>query len=185
MKLIVGLGNPGEEYATSRHNVGFRCIRALARKHHIELDQKRSQARLGQGQIGGQAVVLARPHTYMNLSGLAVRGLLQWLRLAPSDLIVVYDDMDLPLARLRLRSSGSAGGHRGMQSIMDSLGTSEFSRIRVGIGRPEGNAAVDYVLGDFTAAERKLMEEAYSRVVEAVGIIVADGLEAAMNRFNA
>ncbi len=182
--LIVGLGNPGPEYSGSRHNVGFQCVRWLARKHGLSFDGSRAHARIAQGVILGKRVVLARPQTFMNLSGQAVHGLQQWLRVTPADLLVIHDDLDLPLGRLRLRPGGSAGGHRGIRSIIDCLGTQEFARLRVGIGRPEGNDAVDYVLGDFNAAERQVMAETYARAAEAVECILAEGLEAAMNRFN-
>jgi PTH1 family peptidyl-tRNA hydrolase len=183
--LIVGLGNPGPEYSGSRHNVGFQCVRWLARKHGLSFDGSRAHARIAQGTILGKPVVLARPQTFMNLSGQAVKGLLQWLRLTTSDIVVIHDDLDLPLGRLRLRPGGSAGGHRGIRSIIDSLGSQDFARLRVGIGRPEGNDAVDYVLGDFNAAERQVMAESYARAAEAVDCILSQGLEAAMNRFNA
>jgi peptidyl-tRNA hydrolase, PTH1 family len=181
----VGLGNPGPEYSGSRHNVGFQCVRWLARKHGLSFDGTRAHARIAQGAIQGKPVVLARPQTFMNLSGQAVSGLLQWLRLAPAALVVIHDDLDLPLGRIRLRPGGSAGGHRGIRSIIDSLGTQEFARLRVGIGRPEGNDAVDYVLGDFSSTERQVMAESYARAAEAVECILTEGLEAAMNRFNA
>ena len=183
--LIVGLGNPGPEYSGSRHNVGFQCVRWLAKKHGLSFDGTRAHARIAQGAILGNPVVLARPQTFMNLSGQAVKGLQQWLRLTPAELVVIHDDLDLPLGRLRLRPGGSAGGHRGMRSIIDSLGTQDFARLRVGIGRPEGNDAIDYVLGDFTAAERQIMAESYARAAEAVECILTEGMEAAMNRFNA
>jgi PTH1 family peptidyl-tRNA hydrolase len=183
--LVVGLGNPGPEYAGSRHNVGFQCVRWLAKKHGLSFDGSRAHARIAQGAILGKPVVLARPQTFMNLSGQAVKGLMEWLRLTPADILVIYDDLDLPLGRLRVRPGGSAGGHRGIRSIMDSLGVQDFARIRVGIGRPEGNDAVDYVLGDFSSAERQIMAEAYARAAEAAECILMDGLETAMNRFNA
>jgi PTH1 family peptidyl-tRNA hydrolase len=184
-RLVVGLGNPGPDYATSRHNVGFQCVRTLARRHGLSFSATRSRARIAEGAILGQPVVLARPQTYMNLSGQSVKGLAQWLHLAPADILVIYDDLDLPLGRVRLRPGGSAGGHRGVRSIIDALGTQDFPRLRVGIGRPEGNDAVDYVLGDFTADERRLMAQAYERAAEAVECVLTEGLEAAMNRFNA
>ena len=183
--LIVGLGNPGPEYSGSRHNVGFQCVRWLAKKHGLSFDGARAHARIAQGAILGKPVVLARPQTFMNLSGQAVKGLLQWLRLTPAEIVVFHDDLDLPLGRIRLRPGGSAGGHRGIRSIIDSLGAQDFARLRVGIGRPEGNDAIDYVLGDFTAAERQIMAESYARAAEAVACILAEGLEVAMNRFNA
>jgi PTH1 family peptidyl-tRNA hydrolase len=183
--VIVGLGNPGPEYSGSRHNVGFQCVRWLAKKHGLSFDGSRAHARIAQGTILGKPVVLARPQTFMNLSGQAVNGLLQWLRLTPGDIVVIHDDLDLPLGRLRLRPGGSAGGHRGIRSIIDSLGSQDFARLRVGIGRPEGNDAVDYVLGDFNAAERQVMAQSYARAAEAVECILTQGLEVAMNRFNA
>jgi PTH1 family peptidyl-tRNA hydrolase len=183
--LIVGLGNPGPEYSGSRHNVGFQCVRWLAKKRGLSFEGARAHARIAQGVILGRSVVLARPQTFMNLSGQAVRGLVQWLRLTPAEIVIIHDDLDLSLGRLRLRPGGSAGGHRGIRSIIDSLGTQDFARLRVGIGRPEGNDAVDYVLGDFNAAERKIMAVSYARAAEAVECIFTDGLETAMNRFNA
>ena len=187
--LIVGLGNPGPEYAGSRHNVGFQCVRWLAKKHGLAFDGTRANARIAQGAILGKPVVLARPQTFMNLSGQAVQGLEQWLRMAPADILVIYDDLDLPLGRLRLRPGGSAGGHRGMQLDHRLPWHARSSpRLRVGIGRPaprRANDAMDYVLGDFNAAERQTMAEAYARAAEAVECILAEGLEAAMNRFNA
>jgi PTH1 family peptidyl-tRNA hydrolase len=185
MHLIVGLGNPGPEYSGSRHNVGFQCVRWLAKKHGLSFDGSRAHARIAQGAILGKPVVLARPQTFMNLSGQAVKGLLQWLRLTAADIVIIHDDLDLPLGRLRLRPGGSAGGHRGIRSIIDSLGSQDFARLRVGIGRPEGNDAVDYVLGDFNAAERQVMAESYARAAEAVECLLTQGLEGAMNRFNA
>jgi PTH1 family peptidyl-tRNA hydrolase len=185
MHLIVGLGNPGPEYSGSRHNVGFQCVRWLAKKHGLSFDGSRAHARIAQGAILGKPVVLARPQTFMNLSGQAVKGLLQWLRLTAADIVIIHDDLDLPLGRLRLRPGGSAGGHRGIRSIIDSLGSQDFARLRVGIGRPEGNDAVDYVLGDFNAAERQVMAESYARAAEAMECLLTQGLEGAMNHFNA
>jgi PTH1 family peptidyl-tRNA hydrolase len=135
-------------------------------------------------------VVLARPQTYMNLSGQAVKSLAQWLRIGASEILVVYDDLDLPVGRIRLRPGGSAGGHRGMESIIACLGSQEFPRLRVGIGRPAGaggreNEAIDHVLGPFSAGERQTMSQAYDRAAEALECILSEGLEAAMNRFNA
>ncbi len=187
--LIVGLGNPGTEYAESRHNVGFSCLRVLAKRHRLSFEGARSRARVARGTIQGAPVVLARPQTYMNLSGQAVRGLIQWLRIGPDRLLVVYDDLDLPVGRIRLRADGSAGGHRGMLSIIEHLGTSEFPRLRVGIGRPANaashdNPAIDHVLSEFDAAERLVMNAAFERAADAIECLLAQGLEAAMNRFN-
>lgn len=189
-RLIVGLGNPGPEYASSRHNVGFQVVRVLAKRRGLEFGGSRSKSRIAQGAILGQPVVLARPQTYMNLSGQAVKALAQWLRIGPAQIIVVYDDLDLPVGRIRLRPSGSAGGHRGMASIIASLGSQDLVRVRIGIGRPNGggggvqNDAIDHVLGPFSPDERRTMDEAYVRAAEALECILLEGLEAAMNRFN-
>jgi PTH1 family peptidyl-tRNA hydrolase len=190
--LIVGLGNPGSEYAGSRHNVGFACLQVLAKRHRLTFDAGRSRARIARGTIQGSPVVLARPQTYMNLSGQAVHGLMQWLRIGPGRLLVVHDDLDLPVGRIRLRPGGSAGGHRGMLSVIQQVGTSDFPRLRVGIGRPASDAAnhgagdaIDHVLSEFDSGERPLMRAAYERAADAMECLLAEGLEAAMNRFNA
>jgi PTH1 family peptidyl-tRNA hydrolase len=138
MKLLVGLGNPGREYANTRHNIGFLCLDELARRHGAAFDKVHLRALIATVSLGAERVVLARPQTFMNLSGEAVGALLSWYKLPASDLIVVTDDMDLPFGRLRLRLKGSAGGHNGLKSIIESLGTLEFPRLRVGIGRPPG-----------------------------------------------
>lgn len=187
MKLIVGLGNPGSEYAGNRHNVGFQCLSYIARTHGLSFSAKQGHARVATGRIAGQEVVLARPQTFMNLSGRSVAALVTRYRLPPANLLVIYDDVDLPLGRIRIRARGGAGGHRGLMSIAQALGSQEIARIRVGIGRPEtmGEEGLrDYVLSDFTPAERALLGEVFPRVDEAVLSILEAGLEAAMNRFN-
>jgi PTH1 family peptidyl-tRNA hydrolase len=189
MKLIVGLGNPGKEYSTNRHNIGFLCINHLARQQHISLDKKQGKARVGAGFISGTQVVLAKPQTYMNASGIAVISLLNKHKLTPDDLIVIHDDLDLPLGKIRIKPGNSAGGHNGIKSIIGSLGTQDFTRIRIGISRPQiGEAAeetiVDYVLGDFEGYDRKLVDETIKKVGEAVISLLTDGLTTAMNKFN-
>jgi peptidyl-tRNA hydrolase, PTH1 family len=190
MKLIVGLGNPGQEYATNRHNIGFLCINYLAKSHRIELDDKRGKARIGTGSIAGQPVVLAKPQTYMNLSGESVMPLMQRYSVKLEDLIIIHDDLDLPLGKLRIRPENSAGGHNGIKSIIGVLGTQNFIRIRVGISRPPGDPedkAVnikDYVLGDFDDQDKPVIEGALKRVGEAVETIITAGVNAAMNQFN-
>jgi PTH1 family peptidyl-tRNA hydrolase len=190
MKLIVGLGNPGKEYSANRHNVGFHCLNYLAKANHISFDKKQGKARIGAGVIAANEVVLAKPQTYMNLSGQAVAPLMQRYYLALDDLMVIHDDMDLPLGKIRIRKASSAGGHNGAKSIIASLGSQDFVRIRVGIGRPElpgeskGRDVVDYVLGDFDRDEMKLLENTIPRVAEAVVCLLTEGLEAAMNKFN-
>ena len=185
MKLVVGLGNPGARYANTRHNVGFMVLDRLARRRGVEITKRQCNALTGLGSITGHKVCLAKPQTFMNLSGEAVACLARFYKVSPRDLLVVYDERDLPVGRIRLRERGSAGGHRGVQSIIAMLGTSDFPRLRIGIGRPEGMEAVEHVLGSFSAEERPIIEEALNRAVDAVEVALSEGMEAAMNRFNA
>ena len=183
MKLIVGLGNPGRVYVNNRHNVGFRCINYFARAHRIPIRERRARARLGIGEVAGKRVVLAKTRTYMNLSGQAVSRLVRHFTVPLEDLVVICDDLDLPLGKVRIRERGGSGGHKGMESIIDSLGSQDFPRIRVGIGRPDGDE-ISYVLSDFTAGEREVVKEAVAKVAEALHCILTEGIEAAMNRYN-
>lgn len=184
--LIVGLGNPGEEYARTRHNVGFRCIALLARRHGLSLRRHKARARVADGEIAGRSVVLARPTTYMNRGGLAVAGLCRWLNLSPPQVLVIYDDLDLPLGAVRLRGKGGAAGHKGMRSIIAALGTEDFPRLRVGIGRPVDPSVdpVDYVLRRFTRAEEAIIEPVLEQAADAVECFLGEGLALAMSRFN-
>ncbi len=192
LKLIVGLGNPGTGYSDNRHNVGFMCLSHFAREHHIRLDKKRGYARIGEGAVNGLPVLLARPQTYMNASGLAVKALLDKTKTSAGDLIVIHDDLDLPVGRLRIRKGGSSGGHNGIKSIIGSIGTGEFVRFRIGIGRPDTgsngglpeNHVINYVLGDFNATERQLIQQTIIRVNEALEYLLAFGLVPAMNKYN-
>jgi PTH1 family peptidyl-tRNA hydrolase len=190
MKLIVGLGNPGKEYSTNRHNIGFLCLNHFARLHRIALDRKQSRSRVGTGWVAGNEVTLAKPQTYMNLSGVAVSQLMQKYKVTPDDLIVIHDDLDLPLGKLRIRKGSSAAGHNGIKSIIANLGTQEFIRIRVGISRPamEGEnkeeCIVDYVLGDFTDGDKPVIEDTIRRVSDAAMSLLIEGLNTAMNKFN-
>ena len=190
MKLIVGLGNPGKEYSTNRHNIGFLCLNHFARAHRITLDKKQGKSRIGTGRVAGNEVILAKPFTYMNLSGIAVNNLMQKYKINLEDLIVIHDDLDLPLGKIRIRRDSSAGGHNGIKSIIANLGTQDFIRIRVGISRPaaEGEnkeeCIVDYVLGDFTAEDKPIIEETIRRVSAAIISLITEGLNAAMNKFN-
>jgi PTH1 family peptidyl-tRNA hydrolase len=191
MKLIVGLGNPGFLYARNRHNIGFMCVSHLARIYKIDFDRKQGHARTGIGNIGRYKVVVARPQTYMNASGESVEALLKRLNVTPADLIVIHDDLDLPTGKVRLRFGGSSGGHKGIDSIIAHIDTQEFYRVRVGIGRPEAanvpvkeDAVIDYVLSDFTSEERKIIEETVPRVGEAIAFLLAEGISAAMNKYN-
>jgi PTH1 family peptidyl-tRNA hydrolase len=185
MKLIVGLGNPGEKYAATRHNVGFWVIDRLAERWQIPVRQNRWKGLAGSGLVMGERVVLLKPMTYMNLSGESVRPALDWLKCDIEDLAVVCDDLDLPPGTLRLRKKGSSGGHRGLQSLIDHLGTNEFKRVRIGIGHPAGRMpVVDYVLSPFTREERPSIEEAVERAAEAIHQWVVSDFDQAMNRFN-
>ena len=185
MKLIVGLGNPGSKFTNSRHNTGFKCVDYLARKWSITLAERRAKAMLGFGCHDETPVVLVKPRTFMNASGEGVKYLLSRFPATPGDLVVIYDDMDLPTGKIRLRPSGGAAGHNGIDSIIDALGTAEFPRVRVGIGRPSryvGN--IEYVLGPFLADEKLVIEEAVEGVADAVSCLLREGMEIAMNRFN-
>jgi PTH1 family peptidyl-tRNA hydrolase len=193
MKLIVGLGNPGRIYAQNRHNIGFRCINHLAKLYSIETNRRQCHSQVGSGKIAGVKVVLARPVTFVNQSGEAVSCLVRSYDLTPSDLIVIHDDLDLPLGKLRIRPEGSAGGHKGMNSIISVLGSEDFPRIKVGIGRPmkeDGTAVtdedsiVDYVLSDFTPREDDIIKLAIAQVAKAIQSILTEGIMAAMNKFN-
>ena len=185
MRLIVGLGNPGTRYGDTRHNLGFKCVDHIARKWGISLSERRPKAVLGQGDLGGVPVVLAKPRTFMNLSGEGVSYLLTRFAAKPEDLVVVYDEMDLPAGTIRVRPSGSAAGHNGVKSIIDALSTQEFPRVRVGIGAPpEWTDGIAYVLAPFTTEELVVVGEAVATTAEAVACMVQEGIDAAMNRFN-
>ena len=185
MKLIVGLGNPGREYEDTRHNVGFRVTQELAGRYRVALKtHARWKARTVKVPDIGEGVLLAQPTTFMNLSGWAVRELAAFHKIAPGDLLIVYDDADLPLGRLRLRASGSAGGHNGLKSIIEELGTDEFPRLRIGVGR-QGGGLKSHVLGRFSTEEEAQIDDAVNRAADAAEVFVADGILAAMNRFNA
>ncbi len=186
MYIIVGLGNPKTEYKNTRHNVGFDVIDALAEKHGIKMDMKKHRAVCGKGMIDGQKVILAQPQTFMNLSGLSVMDLVNFYKVDPKDdLIVIYDDIDLDPGQLRIRKQGTAGGHNGMKSVIGAVNTTEFVRIRMGVGaKPKDFDLADYVLGHFTNAERKVVDEAISQAVDAVSIILNDGPDKAMNQYN-
>jgi len=183
-KLIVGLGNPGRKYAGNRHNVGFQCLDRLAEAWDLSFGRRKHKALLAQGQIAGLKVILAKPQTFMNLSGEAVERMARFYKAPPENILVIYDDLDLPVGRIRLRPEGGSGGHKGMKSIMEHLGANGFPRLRVGIGRPVHGDPVDYVLGDFTLDERITIDVVCERVVSAVELWLAEGIAAAMNRYN-
>lgn len=183
--LIVGLGNPGPEYRSTRHNVGFRVIDCLAERHRIDTSKTQKRAFVGSGTIGDVPVVLAKPITFMNLCGESIAPLMRMFELRPEDVIVVYDDMDLPVARLRVRQEGSAGGHNGIKSLIQHLRSESFPRVRIGVGRPGQTAgAVDHVLSKFSRDEIEPIAQTVELAADAVEVIVAEGVPAAMNRFN-
>lgn len=188
MKLIAGLGNPGREYEATRHNLGFRVLDALARRGHIELTSTKFSAESGQGVLGGHKVLLLKPQTYMNLSGQSVGPAAHFYKVAPEDLVVIHDDLDLALGRLQLRQGGGTGGHNGIKSIVQCLGTSDFVRLRIGIGKPPGpdpkQRVVGHVLSKFDAGERSLIDDAVETAARAVETCLAQGLAQAMNAFN-
>ncbi|HIV28194.1 MAG TPA: aminoacyl-tRNA hydrolase [Candidatus Ornithocaccomicrobium faecavium] len=177
MVLIVGLGNPGAKYARTRHNVGFDVVEILAARNQIELNRTRCKAKVGEGRIGNVRVALAQPQTYMNLSGEAVTQLVNWYKVAPEELLVVYDDVDLPFGRVRIRPKGSAGTHNGMRNILYLLGRDDFPRLRVGIGRPPEHWDMkDFVISGYeTAQDRKIAFQAYLFAAECVETFVKEG----------
>jgi PTH1 family peptidyl-tRNA hydrolase len=186
MRLVVGLGNPGRRYQGSRHNVGWEVVDRLARRLGVAVDREDGWAQVGTARVGRRRVLLAKPQTFVNLSGTAVVDLCRRHRIRPSEILVITDDLDLPLGRLRLRPRGSHGGHRGLRSILEALGTEDVPRLRIGIGRPPaGVDPADYVLTPFSPDERAVLEPVLDRAAEAAEVAVREGLEAAMTRFNA
>jgi PTH1 family peptidyl-tRNA hydrolase len=183
--LIAGLGNPGPKYAANRHNVGFRCVERLGIALGLTFDKDQKQARLALGDFDGRRVVLAKPQTFMNESGRAIVPLTRFYKVQLECLLVVYDDLDLPLGTVRLRPEGGSGGHKGMRSIIEHLGSRDFPRLRIGIGRPPGRMdPAAYVLQDFSADEGPLLEETLERAVAALETWLRQGVEMAMDRYN-
>jgi len=184
MKLIVGLGNPGPQYENTRHNVGFRVIDELARRWQIPIDRQRFSGRIGDGRLRQEQVLLLKPMTMMNLSGRAVRETATFYKLPLEDLLVVADDMALPITKLRLRLKGSAGTHNGLASIVQELASEDFARLRAGIGWVDGSRMVGHVLGAFSAEEEPLVKDMIGRAADATECWVLEGIAAAMNKFN-
>jgi peptidyl-tRNA hydrolase, PTH1 family len=185
MKVIVGLGNPGSSYARSRHNVGFRVVELLAERHGMRFSRREYKSQVADGRIGDQGVLLLKPQTYMNLSGEAVGRVRRDRGLEPRDFLVVYDDLDLEIGRVRVRQSGSAGGHHGVQSIIEALGSKAFPRVRIGIGRPASKAGnVDYLLDSMSREEAETLRDSVERAADAVEVVLGHGVAQAMNRFN-
>lgn len=186
MYLIAGLGNPSRTYEGTRHNIGFTMIDAIGNKFGIDVTTKKHKALVGRGMIDGMRVILAKPQTYMNLSGESIREITDFYKIEPENIIIIYDDISLDVGQLRIRKKGSAGGHNGVKNIIAHLGTQEFPRIKVGIGnKPEGWDLADYVLSKYTKAEQEALEAASEGVIGAVKLMLADDIEAAMNKYNA
>ena len=186
MILFLGLGNPGRKYQKTRHNLGFRILHSLAKRLRVDLKQKRYKALLGRGTIGQRRIILARPLTFMNNSGITAVSLVKNLKILPENLVVICDDIDLPLGKMRIRRKGTSGGHRGLESLIQELGSSEFPRLRVGVGRPlEGVDPREYVLKNFTREENSVIREAIDKAEAALIFLVERGITRAMTKYNA
>jgi len=186
MYVIVGLGNPKREYENTRHNIGFDVIDALAERYHISVNEGKHRGLLGKGIMEGQKVILAKPLTYMNLSGECVRAIIDYYKIDPErELIIVADDISLDVGSIRIRKKGSAGGHNGLKSIISHLGTDGFHRIKMGVGeKPKEYDLADYVLGHFSKEERVMMDEGIGNAIEAIKLMIWDETDKAMNQFN-
>ena len=186
MFIIAGLGNPTKQYEGTRHNAGFEVIDRLSEKYNIDVGTKKHRALIGKGVTAGQKVILAKPQTYMNLSGESIRSLLDYYKIdEEQELLIIYDDISLNPGQIRIRAKGSAGGHNGIKNIIAHLGSQVFPRIKVGVGeKPRGRDLADYVLGHFSKEEKVLMEEGYDNAVHAAEMIVSGSVEAAMNEYN-
>ncbi|MBN1643275.1 MAG: aminoacyl-tRNA hydrolase [Dehalococcoidales bacterium] len=191
-RLIVGLGNPGMKYADSRHNIGFMCLNYFAQNLNLTFSRSRCQAKVTESRIADRETVLAKPQTFMNNSGVSTAGLVRRFKVKTENLIVVHDDMDLPVGRIRVRLGGSSGGHKGINSILEHLGNQDFIRVRIGIGHPNDTESskmgedevIGYVLGGFTAEEKPIMKDVIPCVSEVLQSLLKDGVTATMNKFN-
>lgn len=185
MYLIVGLGNPEKEYANTRHNMGFDTINEIARKNNIEINKNKFKGLYGTGIVQNKKVILLKPQTYMNLSGESVKEIMDFYNIEPENIIVIYDDIDTEKGSIRIRKKGSAGSHNGMKSVIEKLGTTEFARIRVGIGRPQfKNDMINYVLQKLTEEEQQELAVGTKKATEAVEETLKNGIEIAMSKFN-
>lgn len=183
--VIAGLGNPGTKYDNTRHNVGFNAIDILSEKFTIKVNKIKHKALIGDGTINGERVLLVKPQTFMNLSGESIRDVVEWYKVPMTRLIVIYDDIDLPVGRVRIRPQGSSGTHNGMRSVIFQLQSDDFPRIRIGIDKaPEGWDLADFVLSKFGPEDRKVINESIEKAAEAAAAIVISGVNAAMNKFN-
>lgn len=184
MKLVAGLGNPGSRYEGTRHNLGFRVVDALAGRWRIDMTRQKFNAWVGDGSVAGQRTMLLKPLTFMNLSGQAVQAAVAFHKLPLEDLLIVSDDLDLPTGALRVRASGSSGGHRGLENIIQLLGSEDFARVRIGIGRTASDNAVSHVLSGFSPDDTAMVDAAVCRAADAVECWLSEGVGTAMNRFN-
>lgn len=185
MKIIVGLGNPGREYEKTKHNVGFMFVNALAKKLAVTTWQEKFNAQVAQAVIAGQKVLLMKPLTFMNSSGEAVGPAMHWYKLRPEDIIVIHDDMDIPVGTIRIRAKGSSGGHNGIKSIIANIGSNTFAHVRIGIGRPLPHWKVnDHVLAPFSEEGQEAVDKAIASLIPAVECIVTDSVDKAMNKYN-
>jgi PTH1 family peptidyl-tRNA hydrolase len=185
LRLVVGLGNPGETYAKTRHNAGFMVVDKISDAFSIALDKQKFDARFGIGLVNDEKIVLAKPMAYMNRSGPQVQKIAGYFRILCEDMLVVHDDIDLAFGRLKIKEKGGDGGHKGVRSIIDAFGRGDFTRLRVGVGRPDAkNDAADYVLGKFTLEERKVLSQIISSAKDAIVTILCKGTKEGMNRFN-
>lgn len=184
--LIVGLGNPGSRYANTRHNAGFMAVEELARRHGMRFSTKQANAEVARGEIAGTKVILIKPQTFMNLSGQAVRGIANFYKIPSERILIIYDDIALPVGTLRIREKGSSAGHNGVKSVIQQMGTEKIARIRVGVDRPADprHNQVDWVLGRFTKEEQPMFEESVQRATEAAESILRIGMERTMNTYN-
>lgn len=191
-RLIVGLGNPGKKYAGNRHNIGFMCLDYFTKEHGFVFSHSRGQAKIAEGRFDDHDVILAKPQTFMNNSGESVGSLVRKYKVKPENLIVIHDDLDLPVGRIRIRSGGSSGGHKGINSIVTHISSQDFVRVRIGIGRPDRGAnpktsedeVIDHVLGDFAVDEKEIMDKVIPCVCEVLQSLLKDGLTVTMNKYN-
>ena len=183
MFLIVGLGNPGRDYENTRHNIGFAAMDVLAEKYNIDINRSKFKGEYGEGFINGNKVILLKPYTFMNLSGESVREAIDFYKLTEDQVLIIYDDISLELGRLRIREKGSAGGHNGIKSIINHMGTDVFTRIKIGVGAPKGDL-VNHVLGKFSKDEVNILKQTLDAVTEATADIIDNGAKDAMNKFN-
>ena len=185
MYLIVGLGNPEPEYSRTRHNMGFDVINELSKKYNINVEKRGFQALYGTGMIENQKVILCKPQTYMNLSGDAVIEIMKFYKIPVEDILVIYDDIDTKIGKIKIRKKGSSGGHNGIKSIINKLGTENFARIRIGTGKPENSEElIEYVIKKVSLEEYKELQEGIENGVESISVILKDGIDIAMNKFN-